>query len=104
MHAVATGCFGFLATIVGAHFFKMSEPIWYICLGVAVYLLTNQVMLKFQFNSYQANGATVTTTLVFVTQAVCIAGWTVGSISSKWLLGVACIIAGTYLLKTSTEE
>jgi hypothetical protein len=43
--------------------------------GVILFILANQFMFKFQFNSYNMNGATITTAAVFLTQTVLIAAW-----------------------------
>ena len=75
VHPIFCGVFGFAATAIGAHFFKHNNPWVEILLGIALFLLANQFMLKFQFNSYNLNGATATTALVFLTQVTCIMLW-----------------------------
>jgi hypothetical protein len=75
IHPVLAGILGFAATAIGAYFFKLSNPYFWIALGLALFLFTNQIMLKFQFNSYQLNGATLTTIITFLSQTVCLTIW-----------------------------
>ena len=75
IHAVLTGLFAFSATIVGAHFFKGTNPWHTIIFGVVLFILVNQFMLKFQFNSYQLNGATITTIVAFLSQTIFMTIW-----------------------------
>jgi|JI9StandDraft_1071089.scaffolds.fasta_scaffold310356_1 hypothetical protein len=75
VHPVLTGFFAFTATAIGAHFFKGENPWAMIGLGVALFIIANQFMLKFQFNSYQLNGATITTIGVFLSQTLCMTVW-----------------------------
>lgn len=98
-HAVLCGIAGFSATVIGSIFFKFEEGYLWVGAGVILFLLANQVMLKFQFNSHQLNGATLTTILTFLSQVVCLAIYKRTEISLKWVLGAACILLGSYLLK-----
>lgn len=75
VHPIITGFFAFSATVIGAHFFKGENPWTTIGLGVALFIIANQFMLKFQFNSYQLNGATITTIGVFLSQTLCMTIW-----------------------------
>jgi hypothetical protein len=75
IHAVLTGLFGFSATVIGAHFFKGSNPWHIIGVGILLFVLANQFMLKFQFNSYQLNGATITTIVGFLSQTAFVTIW-----------------------------
>lgn len=75
VHPVLTGLFAFSATCIGAHFFKGSNEAHIIGIGVILFILANQFMLKFQFNSYQLNGATITTIVVFLSQTVFMTIW-----------------------------
>jgi hypothetical protein len=103
-HAVLCGVAGFSATVIGSIFFKVKEGYLWMGMGVLLFLLANQVMLKFQFNSHQLNGATLTTILTFLSQVVCLALYKRTEISLKWLLGAACILSGSYLLKVESDN
>lgn len=72
LHPILSGIAGFSATVIGSNFFKLEFGYWWLLLGLGLFLLANQMMLKFQFNSYQLNGATITTVLSFLTQVACI--------------------------------
>jgi hypothetical protein len=98
-HAVLCGVAGFSATVIGSMFFKLEEGYLWVGAGLILFVLANQVMLKFQFNSHQLNGATLTTILTFLSQVVCLALYKRTEISPKWVLGAACILLGSYLLK-----
>lgn len=73
-------------------------------IGLILFVLANQVMLKFQFNSHQLNGATITTILTFLTQVVCLTIYKHQQIGLKWLLGAALILVGTYILKSEIKS
>lgn len=98
-HAVLCGMAGFSATVIGSVFFKFEEGYLWVGVGMILFLLANQVMLKFQFNSHQLNGATITTILTFLSQVVCLALYKSNEISLKWVLGAVCILLGSYFLK-----
>jgi hypothetical protein len=104
IHAVLTGFFAFTATIIGAHFFKGDNSWYYIGLGLLLFILTNQFMLKFQFNSYQLNGATITTIGVFLTQTLCMTIWKSDVITMKWLFGAVLILTGSLLVKAGDMD
>ena len=104
IHAVLTGFFAFTATIVGAHFFKAENTWAYIGGGLLLFILTNQFMLKFQFNSYQLNGATITTIGVFLSQTLCMTIWKSDVITPRWLFGAALILTGSLLVKAGDIE
>ena len=98
IHPILAGFFGFSATCIGAHFFKSENNWYYILLGILLYIITDRIMFKFNINSYQLNGATVTSMFVFVSQTLCM---TISKkdMSLKWLLGILLVIGGTVLVK-----
>lgn len=104
IHPVVSGMAGFSSTIIGSFFFKGENQLLVIALGIVLFLLSNQFMLKFQFNSYQLNGATLTTILSFLTQAVCLTVYNANTITLKWGLGVLLILSGTVIISRSKEE
>ena len=104
IHPVLTGLFAFSATCIGAHFFKGSNSWPMIGLGVALFILANQFMLKFQFNSYQLNGATITTIGVFLSQTIFMTIWKSSEITLGWLFGAALILTGSLLVKAGDVE
>lgn len=101
MYPVAAGVFAFLATAVGAHFFTFVHPVWYIAIGVGLFLLCNNFLYKLKFNSYKYNGSTVTTVLVFVSQVVSTGLYKMDKITWGWIIGVILILIGTALLEES---
>ncbi len=103
-HAFLCGVAGFSATVIGSMFFKVEEGYLWMGVGVVLFLLANQVMLKFQFNSHQLNGATLTTILTFLSQVACLTIYKHTEIGLKWLIGAACILAGSYLLKMESDN
>ena len=104
VHPILTGLFAFSATCIGAHFFKGTNPWHYIGIGILLFILANQFMLKFQFNSYQLNGATITTIVVFLSQTVFMTIWKSNEITLKWLFGAALILTGSLLVKAGDTE
>ena len=70
MHPFVSGLFGFTATIIGANFFTSNSGIEWILIGIFLYIMVNHLMLKFTFNSYQLNGATITTSITFLSQLI----------------------------------
>lgn len=104
IHPVLTGFFAFSATVIGAHFFKGSNEWHIIGLGVLLFIVANQFMLKFQFNSYQLNGATITTIGVFLSQTLCMTIWKSDEITSRWLFGACLILIGSVLVKAGDVE
>ena len=87
LYPVMGGLFGFLATIVGSHFFSTDNEYLYIAVGILLFLGCNNMLYKFNFNSYAKNGPTITTSLVFVSQ-------------TKWIVGVCLMLVGTVLLES----
>lgn len=73
LYPIIAGFFGFAATAVGAHFFKLSHPYYYIGLGILLFMISNHFLYKLKFNSYHSNGSTITTILIFTSQIVCMA-------------------------------
>ena len=104
LHPVLTGFFAFTATCLGAHFFKRIHSWPYIGMGVLLFVLANQVMLKFQFNSYQLNGATITTIGVFLSQTILMTLWKSDEITLRWLFGAVLILTGSLLVKAGDTE
>ena len=104
IHAILTGFFAFSATIIGAHFFKGTNPWHLIAAGVGLFILANQFMLKFQFNSYQLNGATITTIVVFLSQTACMTIWKSDEITPRWLFGAFLILTGSLMVKAGDEK
>ena len=103
LHPIFSGIAGFSSTIIGSFFFKGENQLQIIALGIVLFILSNQFMLKFQFNSYQLNGATLTTILSFLTQAVCLTVYNANTITLKWGMGVLLILIGTVIISRSKE-
>jgi len=98
LHPILAGFFGFNATCIGSHFFKAEHPWQYIGVGILLYVVADRIMFKFSINSYQLNGATITTIFVFISQTLCMA-ISKNDITPRWLVGIALVIAGTVLVK-----
>ena len=98
IHPIAAGFFAFLATIIGAKFFNVSETYWYLPIGLLLFSAANYLLYKFKFNSYHVNGSTVTTVLIFTSQISFLGLWKYEKIGMQWLIGVLMIFAGTILL------
>lgn len=75
IHPILAGFSGFLATITGSYFFNLNNAYYIIILGVLMFLLANNLLYKFKFNSYNLNGVTTTTILIFVSQVACMMAW-----------------------------
>ena len=104
IHPMIAGIFAFLTTITGAYFFKSDNEYYFMALGLALFMLISQVTLKFQFNSYQLNGATITTIIIFLTQSVCLTFWKKDQITLKWFIGAIMILVGSILVKLDQDE
>ena len=104
IYPILAGFFGFAATAVGAHFFSLQHPYWYIGIGIVFFLLANNFLYKLKFNSYQVNGSTVTTVLVFSSQVCCTGLYRFEEVGVKWLLGVFLILLGTILIEDEKEK
>ena len=104
IHPVLTGFFAFAATCIGAHFFKAGNTWLYIGAGLLLFILANQFMLKFQFNSYQLNGATITTIGVFLSHTLCMTIWKSDVITPRWLFGAALVLIGCMLVKAGDVD
>lgn len=100
IHPLLCGVCGFAATAIGSYFFHHHNSYLQMTIGILLFLGANQLMLKFQFNSYNLNGATVTTAAVFLTQMSCIMIWKIHDIGPKWVTGAVCIMLGTLLIKS----
>jgi hypothetical protein len=98
VHPIMAGFCAFLATIIGSKFFNLESPILLIIVGFALFLLANNGLYKFKFNSYNLNGVTTTTVLIFVTQATCMLIWKGNSVKLTWILGVILITIGVTIL------
>lgn len=98
-YPILAGFFGFAATAIGAHFFKLSHPYYYIGLGILLFIISNHFLYKLKFNSYHSNGSTVTTILIFTSQIISMALYKMEDISWKWAIGVMLILIGTVLLE-----
>jgi len=102
LHPIVSGVAASAATLVGEACFSLPDytiqHIGRLAIGLLFFLLLNQFMFKFQFNSYQLNGATVSTLLIFVTQNVAIGLSRPLTLSWRWWLGVGLICSGVYLL------
>lgn len=103
LYPIGGGMFGFAATAIGAHFFKLSHPYYYIILGIVLFITSNHFLYKLKFNSYHSNGSTITTILVFTSQIVCMALYKMEYMSWKWILGVVFILVGTVLLESKPQ-
>ncbi len=66
--------------------------------GLGMFLLANNGLYKFKFNSYNLNGVTTTTILIFVTQAWLMMLWKGDSVRLSWICGVFLIMAGVTLI------
>lgn len=102
-YPVLSGVFSSLATLVGESYFKLPtyslENLFWFSFGILMFVLLNQIQYKFLFNSFQLNGATLTTLLVFITQNITIAMSRPTQLTYKWWVGVFLISYGVYLLK-----
>lgn len=98
IYPILAGIFGFAATAIGSHFFNLSHPYYYILIGALLFLLSNHLLYKLKFNSYHANGSTITTILVFTSQVVSMAIYKRDQIGWKWAVGVGLILVGTVLI------
>lgn len=102
LHPLVSGVAASTATLVGEACFAVPDytlsSIGRLVAGLVLFLLLNQLMFKFQFNSYQLNGATVSTLLIFITQSVVIGLSRPLSLSWRWWLGLGLICGGVYLL------
>jgi hypothetical protein len=70
MHPILSGMFGFIATIIGSYFFKIEKGVIFLVIGAILFLFANQLQYKFKFNSYNLNGATITTIVIFLSQII----------------------------------
>ena len=75
IHPILAGFLGFMATIIGSYFFNINHAFYIILLGLFIFLLANNLLYKFKFNSYNLNGVTTTTILIFVSQVACMMIW-----------------------------
>ena len=75
IHPILAGFSGFMATIIGSYFFNINHAFYIILLGLFIFLLANNLLYKFKFNSYNLNGVTTTTILIFVSQVACMMIW-----------------------------
>jgi drug/metabolite transporter (DMT)-like permease len=66
--------------------------------------LFNHLLYKFKFNSYQLNGATVTTLIIFLTQNVVMGLVKMERVGWRWWVGVAMITGGVAVLYAEKER
>lgn len=103
LHPILSGTAGSLATLVGEHFFSAGSGWGWAALvrlaaGLLLFGLLNHLLYKFKFNSYQLNGATVTTLAIFLTQNVVIGLTKLEQVGWKWWAGVVLITLGVGVL------
>ena len=98
IHPVLAGLCAFLATIIGSYCFNLEKP-WYVTLfGFSMFLMVNNGLYKLKFNSYNLNGVTTTTILIFVSQAGFMLIWKGDQVKFTWIIGVIFIMIGVTLL------
>ncbi len=72
---LAAGFFGAASTIAGSYCFHKDNELWKIMAGIILYFLLGNMMYRCTFLSYNINKATITSSLVFLSQTVIIALW-----------------------------
>jgi len=60
--------------------------------------MANNGLYKFKFNSYNLNGVSTTTILIFVSQAGCMLFWKGSEVKTTWIMGVVLIMIGVTIL------
>lgn len=103
-HSIIAGICAFLATIIGSICFNLQNEWYIISLGFGFFLFVNNLLYKFKFNSYHLNGVTLTTVLIFVSQAVSMIIWKSNSVKITWIFGVILIIIGVTILEKNKEQ
>jgi hypothetical protein len=98
IHPVLAGFCAFLATIIGSFCFNLDNPIYVTILGFGIFLMVNNGLYKFKFNSYNLNGVTTTTIVIFVSQTGLILLWKGDQVKMSWMIGVILIMVGVTLL------
>jgi hypothetical protein len=61
--------------------------------------MVNNVMYKLKFNSYNLNGVTLTTILIFISQAASMLLWKGDKVKLSWIVGVVLIMIGVTILE-----
>jgi hypothetical protein len=102
IHPILSGIIASMATLVGEQCFSLPDytvhHIGKLVFGLVAFLLLNQLMYRFQFNSYQLNGATISTLIIFLTQNIVIGLSRPTQLSYRWWIGVTLICSGVYVL------
>lgn len=101
---VLAGLCAFLATIIGSSCFNLSNPVYVILIGFGMFLAVNNGLYKFKFNSYNDNGVTITTIVIFVTQAGLMLLWKGGQVKITWIIGVVSIMVGVTILEKNKSQ
>lgn len=60
--------------------------------------MVNNGLYKFKFNSYNLNGVTTTTIVIFVSQTGFMLIWKGDQVKVTWIIGVILIMVGVTLL------
>jgi hypothetical protein len=60
--------------------------------------MINNGLYKFKFNSYNLNGVTITTIVIFVSQTGFMLLWKGVQVKLTWIIGVVLIMVGVTLL------
>jgi len=63
-----------------------------------MFFMANNALYKLKFNSYNLNGVTITTILIFVSQAGSMLLWKGDQVKTTWIVGVILIIIGVTIL------
>lgn len=63
-----------------------------------MFLMTNNGLYKFKFNSYNLNGVTITTILIFLSQTIFMLIWKKDQVKFTWIIGVIFIMIGVTIL------
>ena len=69
-----------------------------------IFILLNKYFLKFQFNSYQVKGVTISTIIIFCTQNLVIGINRIGTLSLRWWLGMLLVCLGVVILSKGKQE
>jgi hypothetical protein len=104
LHPIFAGFSAFLATVIGSYFFNLNNNLVIIILGAILFFFANNALYKFKFDSYNLNGVTTTTIVIFVTQAASMLIWKGSQVKFTWIAGVICIIVGVTLLEKNKNK
>jgi hypothetical protein len=67
-------------------------------IGLIMFLMANNGLYKFKFNSYNLNGVTITTILIFLSQTIFMLIWKKDKVKFTWIIGVIFIMIGVTIL------